>query len=329
MKVTFFTEGGKNIGLGHITRCLSLCEAFEEYNINCEFLLACEEEVRNILGNRKIEYFNWREDLEAFQEKISHAHIVIIDSYLAGIKNYQIVCKDKKKALFIDDYSRLPYPCGYILNGSIGVEETHYSKKEGINYLLGPKYIPLRKAFWEVEEKEIKKSVSKILITFGGSDSENMTIKILELLHREYKELEKMVVIGYLFRNKREIFKFSSNKIKIFENLDAEGMKKLMLHADIAISAGGQTTYELARVGVPSILIALSENQIPNCKGWDKANFARYAGWWRDSQTLENLIYFMKELENFEIRKKIHQIGKSLVDGKGARRVVRELLEGG
>lgn len=80
-------------------------------------------------------------------------NIVIIDSYLAGIKNYEIVCQNKKHALFIDDFNRLNYPCGHILNGSIGIDEKYYSKKEGLIYLLGTKYIPLRKPFWNIEKK--------------------------------------------------------------------------------------------------------------------------------------------------------------------------------
>lgn len=115
----------------------------------------------------------------------------------------------------------------------------------------------------------------------------------------------------------------ASDKIKIFENLDAEGMKNLMLSVDIAISAGGQTTYELARVGVPSILIAVSDNQISNCKGWQEANFAKYAGWWSDTKIMDNLIYYLRELKNLEIRKKMSSIGRFLVDGQGARRVVK------
>lgn len=327
MRVKFFTEGGTNIGIGHITRCLSLCQAFEEYEINCHFVIKGDEELKDILADRKTNFLDWIEDSKAFEKEIQDAQIVIIDSYLADIKNYEIVCQSKKKALFIDDYNRLDYPCGYILNGSIGIDEKHYSKKEGLIYLLGTKYIPLRKPFWDVEKKEIRKNIKKILITFGGDDSENMTLKILKLLQREYYEFEKLVVVSSLFREKKEIYKLASDKIKIFENLDAEGMKNLMLTADIAISAGGQTTYELARVGVPSILIAVSDNQVGNCHGWEKANFAKYAGWWSDTKTQENLIYYLKELEDFEIRRKMSSTGRSLVDGQGARRVVRKILE--
>jgi len=43
MKVFIITEGGKNIGFGHITRCLSLYQAFEEKEIIPEFILNSDE----------------------------------------------------------------------------------------------------------------------------------------------------------------------------------------------------------------------------------------------------------------------------------------------
>lgn len=69
MKVKFFTEGGRNIGIGHITRCLSLCQAFEEFNINCQFVIKGNEELKDILVGREINFFDWIKDLKAFKRK--------------------------------------------------------------------------------------------------------------------------------------------------------------------------------------------------------------------------------------------------------------------
>ncbi|MEJ5227564.1 UDP-2,4-diacetamido-2,4,6-trideoxy-beta-L-altropyranose hydrolase [Thermodesulfovibrio sp.] len=328
MKVKFFTEGGENIGIGHITRCLSLCQAFEEINGQCQFVIRGNKELCKILENREIKFLDWINELDTFEKEISYSDIIVIDSYLADLKNYEIVCKSRKKTLFIDDFNRLPYPCGVILNGSIGVEEEFYSKRKGVCYLVSTKYIPLRKPFWEVGEKKINESIKSVLITFGGEDNQNMTLKVLEILENKYNELEKFVVIGSLSKNREKLRNLASQKIRLFENLDAEGMKNLMLKADIAISAGGQTTYELARVGTPSILIAVSENQLQNCLGWHQAKFAKYSGWWSDSKTMDNLLNYFKEMNDLKIREKMSLIGRKLVDGQGARRVVRKILGG-
>ena len=60
-------------------------------------------------------------------------------------------------SVYIDDNKRLDYPKGIVVNGSIYAEELNYPHKNGPTYLLGIKYAPLRKEFWEVPEKKIKK----------------------------------------------------------------------------------------------------------------------------------------------------------------------------
>jgi len=47
-------------------------------------------------------------------------------------------------------------------------------------------------------------------------------------------------------------------------------MKRVMAASDMAISAAGQTLYELARIGVPTIATAVVKNQLNNVQGWEK-----------------------------------------------------------
>lgn len=325
MKIKFFTEGGKNIGIGHLTRCLSLCQAFEEKGGECLFVVKGGDEVKQIL-DKSLKLLDWVNNINEFEMELNNCDVVVVDSYLAKLKHYQLVCEKVKYKLFIDDFLRLDYPCGTVLNGSIYAKELNYHQQNNVMYLLGTEYIPLRKAFWDVEEKVIKDKIEKILISFGGDDSKNMTPKVIKLLEENFPELEKLVVVGAGFVNKEDIYTFASNRVKVYENLTAEEMKTLMLEVDLAVSAGGQTTYELARVGLPSILIAVADNQLMNCTGWEKVDFGKYAGWWKDRKTFENLIYFMKELQEVEIRQKMSNIGRLLVDGQGARRVANGII---
>lgn len=50
-------------------------------------------------------------------------------------------------------------------------------------------------------------------------------------------------------------------------------MLSLMLKCDIAVTAAGQTTYELARIGLPTIAIGVVENQKFNIDGWLEIGF--------------------------------------------------------
>ena len=104
-------------------------------------------------------------------------------------------------------------------------------------------------------------------------------------------------------------------------------MKEVMINSDIAISACGQTLYELARIGLPAIGICIAENQSQNIKGWEDVGFLEYIGWYNDKDLENNLKKAISKLKSKEERKTRSAIGKKCVDGQGARRVVSRILE--
>ncbi|WP_456392075.1 UDP-2,4-diacetamido-2,4,6-trideoxy-beta-L-altropyranose hydrolase [Persephonella sp.] len=326
IKVFILTEGSKKIGFGHITRCLSLYQAFEEKGIKPKFIINGDDSIVDLIKDTSYEILDWLTDRNIILDKIYGADIVIIDSYLADSDFYKEISSIAKIPVYIDDNRRIDYPKGVVVNGNIYAKDLNYSKKEGITYLLGTKYTPLRKEFWKVPEKEIRKNVESVMITFGGDDIRSMTPKILKLLSEEYPDLKKNVVIGKGFKNIEEIKYVADKNTNLIYYPDAEGMKKIMLESDIAISAGGQTLYELARVGVPTIAVAVADNQLGNVKGWHEANFIEYAGWWAERYVLKNVKFFLDRLNNFALRKKKSLIGKKFVDGKGSRNIIDFLI---
>jgi len=194
MKVFIITEGSKNIGFGHVTRCISLYQAFEEREVMSEFIVNGDDSIENLLKNKNYQIFNWIEEGSKIFELIKEADICIIDSYLADISFYENLSNLVKVPVYIDDTKRLDYPRGIVINGNIYAKELDYPEKDGITYLLGSKYIPLRKEFWEVPEKEIKEKVESIMITFGGDDmrnNEKYDVKDIEIPEEELPKFEK------------------------------------------------------------------------------------------------------------------------------------------
>ncbi|MCX7990169.1 MAG: UDP-2,4-diacetamido-2,4,6-trideoxy-beta-L-altropyranose hydrolase [Aquificaceae bacterium] len=327
MKVLFLTEGPSHIGHGHVTRCLSLYQAFEMLGSKPHMIVQGDYTIYSLLQNKSFELYPWLEDWKNRKEKLRDFDIVVLDSYLASIEVYEDISRSVPIKLFIDDYKRLAYPPGFVLNGSVYGQELKYPRTEGVVYLLGPAYVPLRKAFWKVKRKYIRKKLRSVLVTLGGADPRNITPEVLRLLRKEHPELELFVVVGKGFKNKEEVYKLKGEKIKVFEGLSGEEMKNIMSLVDLAVSAGGQTTYELARVGVPSVLVAVADNQLLNCKGWEKAGFAFYAGWWEDKELWKKLSEGVEKLKDYELRLKMSKIGRKLIDGKGALRVAKKLIK--
>src|SRR5208282_4206817 len=238
MNVFVLTEGGKKIGFGHIARCLSLCQAFEEFGTVPEFIVNGDETIKDLLSDRKYLSLNWIEDIKVL-DVLQGADIVVIDSYMADLRIYLKVCDAVKISVYLDDNKRLDYPAGIVINGGIDAEMLGYIKREGISYLLGPGYAPLRKAFWDVTEKEIRENIGTIMVTFGGDDIRNLTPGVLELLVDEYPGVCKEIVIGKGFSNSVRIKAAADKNTRLHYNLDAEAMLGLMLGSDVAISAGG------------------------------------------------------------------------------------------
>lgn len=321
MKVFIITEGGKNIGFGHITRCLSLYQAFEEKEIIPEFILNGDENIEYLLKGINYQKLNWIEKQDKLFKLIKDADIAIIDSYLADISIYKTLSDLVKLPVYIDDNKRLDYPKGIVINGNIHAETLNYPKKNGIKYLLGTKYTPLRKEFWEVPEKIIKEKIEIIMVTFGGNDAQNLTPKIIKFLRKDYPNLKKYVIIGKSFNNLDEIKKEADYNTKLIYYPNAQKMKRIMLESDIAISAGGQTLYELARIGVPTLGICVAENQLANIKGWGKTGFLKYAGEYNKSNILQKIKNSIKHLKDAEVRKKKCKIARKFVDGRGSLRI--------
>lgn len=323
-EIVFFTEGGQNAGFGHVTRCRALADAFEEAGKEVTFVIEGDEKVTKFMGE-KVVFKNWTDDFGIFKSFLSPADLVVIDSYLASRKHYELASKEKT-SLFVDDFRRLNYPAGSIvLNGGIHAGKLRYPKKKGVKYLLGPKFAPLRRAFWEVEEKSVNSRIEKILVSFGLNDAKRLVPRVAKVLSEKFSGCELYVIVDPQSRSGKKLLSMNLRNVKVFGDSSAEEMKKLMLECDVAVSAGGQTTYELARVGIPSVLIAVAENQLLNCKGWQEVGFAYYMGFAEERDMLQKTVNCLKKLEDEKVRSKMSKKGRKCVDGQGARRVVEEV----
>ena len=102
-------------------------------------------------------------------------------------------------------------------------------------------------------------------------------------------------------------------------------MVKLMEISDICISACGSTLYELAYMGIPTVGIITAKNQELLAYNMEKEKLIVNIGWYNKlneeifAKTLEKLIF------DYEMRKDMSCRFKKLIDGKGAKRIVKEL----
>jgi spore coat polysaccharide biosynthesis predicted glycosyltransferase SpsG len=325
-KVFILTEGGSRGGFGHVTRCASLYQAFEEQGIKPQLLINGDDFLVPVVQGQNYLIFNWLERQNELFRVISGADLVVLDSYKADLSFYERVSGAARTPVYFDDMLRLDYPRGIVVNGAIGAEDLPYPEKSNIRYLLGIRYFPLRREFWGAPEKQIKEKVEVVLVTFGGSDERNLTPRVLKYLSEYDPHLVKIVIVGSGFENDTEILKVADSKTRLVCNPDGHTLKKEMMGSDVAISAAGQTLYELAYLGVPTLAVQVIENQANNINGLRRVGAILYAGSWEEERTDPNIPVSIKKMEDVQLREKMAGIGRKLIDANGSRNIVKEIL---
>jgi UDP-2,4-diacetamido-2,4,6-trideoxy-beta-L-altropyranose hydrolase len=215
VNVFIVTEGGKNIGFGHITRCASIYQVLEEIGIHPRLIVNGDETVEEQLKEKNCDIFDWLGDPKKLFVVLKSADIVFVDSYLADYKRYENISKTARLAVYFDDEIRIDYPKGIVVNGAIFAERMPYPERNNIKYLLGAQYAPLGRNFWEVPKKPINAVLGTVMITFGGADVCNLTPKVLRRLADTYPELNKKVIIGKSFKNIAQIEKVKDDNTEL------------------------------------------------------------------------------------------------------------------
>jgi UDP-2,4-diacetamido-2,4,6-trideoxy-beta-L-altropyranose hydrolase len=323
LNVYILTEGGNNIGFGHISRCSSLCQAFEDKGHSTMLLIKSEEKLPSEIIKAKFLQIDWVSKKKETKEIINKCDILIIDSYLSSNDDFISFSKISKINAYIDDSNRLQYPAGIIINGSLGAEKIKYQFNAQNLYLLGAKYSFLRKSFWNLEKKKIKSKIEVLLITLGSANNNDLLNRILNAL--EYiNDISKIIILGKLTKIEKE--GINNNKIELHSNLNEIEMKDLLLNIDLAITACGQTTYELCRIGTPFIPIITSQNQEYSIQQF-KLNGLIIDPIYSNDNQLEKKVYNQfKFFENIEERKIIIKRMNEKIDGSGTNNITNYLI---
>lgn len=327
MKAVFITECGTKIGLGHLGRCIALYNEFRSQGVNTELIVNSSTSISKVLKGKVYKCFNWQKESKKLFNTVKNYDFIIIDSYLADQCFYKKIANSSNALLiYIDDNNRLDYPKGLLVNVNIYAKSLNYKRDRELTYLLGSKYAILRSEFRNISAKRIRNAIESIMITYGGNDIRNMTVKTIETLNSYFPQIKKNVIVGPLYKNKNRFKNYNFGNTKIFFCPDARKMLKIMIESDITVSASGQTLYELARVGVPTVAVTVADNQVRNVKGLSKARFIKDAGLWDEKDVYKNIVKRINELERKHVRLEMRNIGRTIVDGKGPVRIVKKAI---
>lgn len=323
MRVKIFTEGGNDIGLGHVSRCSSLYDEVLRKGIEVDFIINGNISNIEFLHNKEIMNHNWLRK-EYLSKSISEDDYCIVDSYIAGKELYELISELSRKSLYIDDIGRLDYPTGIIVNPSLDTSHITYPSNSVNIILSGPEFVILRPPFKGVKRGGLSETVRRVLISMGGTDIRELTPLIIDKICLENPDILFDVIIGTM-KSDLGIIQ-NQNRITLHCNLNASEMMNVMMRSDIAITAAGQTIYELLATHTPFIPIKTIENQENNVRGLKKFNPNQIVLNFDDNDLISNLETALREMRALSVRKELNEKYKGLIDGLGSKRIIDEFL---
>ncbi|RPI48332.1 MAG: UDP-2,4-diacetamido-2,4,6-trideoxy-beta-L-altropyranose hydrolase, partial [Chloroflexi bacterium] len=329
------------MGTGHVMRCLALAQAWQEAGGRAELLAAdLEPSLALRLNAEGINVISLPAGSGSARDARDTAGIardfgagwLAVDGYQFDAGYQQVIEKAGLRLLFVDDYGHADhYHADLVLNQNIGAREDLYARREpGTRLLLGTRYALLRREFWPWRgwQRKVRPAGGRVLVTLGGSDPDNVALKVLYALgHLSMDGLEGHLVLGSSNPHEwtlRQAIREMGLRVRVERRVTR--MPLPMSWADVCLAAGGSTCWELALMGLPSLLLILAENQRANAEGLHAAGAAHNLGWHTDASPVEVARETERVLRSPEIREAMARTGQRLVDGYGAQRVVAEML---
>lgn len=324
----------EQIATGHIMRCLSIADALRGLGEPVRFILADEQAV-SLLKQRGYDaivlHTQWNcmeEELSVLSQVIRNEHIdkLLIDSYQVT-QRYLAELSKMVTTFYIDDLNLFEYPVDVVICYANYWKKFQYKiNDKRTTYLLGMKYVPLKQDFWNCEAKIISEKANNLLILTGGSDPFNVTEQILDSIDTYQFQIIDVICGIYNTNYNKFVKKYENNKnIKFHQAVN--NIEQYMKKADIAISAGGMTLYELCAIGTPAISFSFADNQLDNVRQFQEDGLIDYAGDARMDDIAETINQYLTRYRNdFELRKEKSEKMQKMVDGKGAERIARAIV---
>jgi UDP-2,4-diacetamido-2,4,6-trideoxy-beta-L-altropyranose hydrolase len=333
-------DAGPQIGIGHVMRCLALAQAWLRMGGKATFIFASDNpalEARLIEEGMDVAHIAAQPGSdEDMQQTVGLARQkgaawVVVDGYHFPAAYQHALKANALRVFWIDDYGHAEYyAADWVLNQNIYAGESLYRHRESYTrLLLGPRYALLRQEFlnWRSWRRSIPEVARKVLVTMGGGDPANTTLRVICALDKVAVEGMEIIVVVGSTNPHVEMLKATVHEstlvIRVKQTISE--MPELMAWADLAVSGAGSTCWELAFMGVPSLLLVLAENPRAIAEGLEQAGVAINLGWSHQVSNSEVAKTLQGLCQAGEQRSHMSWLGRQLVDGIGTSRVIQSL----
>ena len=350
MRVLIRADASPTIGSGHIARCLTLARVLRKQGSHVAF--ACRQLPGHRLDALSAEGFEtfalpefypgedpqqaiesmlpWQADIDALDLLLEdHAQFdwIIADHY--GLDHHWQTASRRwaPRIAAVDDLATRRYSVDLLLNQNLSGLSENYTPllPEGCRTLLGPRYAMLREEF-DCPAIEIKPEARRVLVNFGGFDAAMQTHHAMLALV-DFPELDVDFVAGVDNPAWTQMQALAQTRPNWRLHSFVSDFHQRMTEADLFIGAGGGTSWERAALGLPTICIAVSNNQQVNGEVMAAAGAHVFLGAREQVSVtqLRDAIGFVAG--NVYLRQSLAERSRQMVDGRGALRVAAALAD--
>lgn len=334
------------IGTGHIMRMIALAQAWQDEGgavcfLSAQITPSLEERLKQEgFGLEKVfAEPGGRGDLAATCAVVSRLAasglvFVALDGYHFDAGFQFELKKSGYRLLVMDDFGHASfYHSDWVLNQNVSASHDLYRRRAVYTkLLLGTQFALLRREFlkyrnWKRQTAEVAR---KVLLTLGGADPDNVTGTAIRSL--AHLDIHLKVVVGgtnpHLSQLRQLVNASTEQTARVELVINPKNMPDLMIWADLAVTAGGSTVWEIAFLGLPSVCLILAENQLANGQAVESLGFGLTLRESLKRTKSSNLETTVKDLlANYQMRCEFSSRCSESVDGLGAVRAAKILRE--
>ena len=329
------TDAGPSLGAGHAMRCLALAQAWGDVlGGSVLSVMAAPERVAERFRSEGFDVMpatgasGGSADAEAtlsIARRVG-ATCLVTDGYHFDAAFQAALRVDGLPLLSIDDSAATgPSAASVILDQNEGVSRELYSDRpRDCRLLLGTRFALLRREFRRIGQapRAGVPQLASLLVTLGGGDAAGVVSKVLDAISRLQRTLSTRVLVGPAGASESAVTIAARAR-----GLDVECVRggvdlpELMSWADLAVTGGGSTCWELAYLGVPALVIELAENQRPIAGALSRAGVVERLGWHEEVRVEAITAAIQRVASDPDRLREMSLAGQALVDGRGALRV--------
>lgn len=316
-RLLFVVSGYKEIGLGHTYNTLLLANDIVDHEI--VFLVDNKSQMAfDKIKSKNYEVYKQRNADILDDIKLLEPDVIINDK-LDTDKEY--ILSLKKRAYKVINFEDLGAGAKW---ADLTINAIYPEDEVIPNHYFGYKYFILRDEFLLTPRSNINPKVESVLLSFGGVDPNNFTYKVLASIYEECRKRNIIIkiVTGFGFQKSETLKKFAG--VEIYNNVT--NISDYMREADLIFTSAGRTTYEIASLAVPAIVLAQNKRELTHLfanaeHGFINLGLGKFV---EESKILDT---FVNLIDNFKHRKYMSQLMSSCDLVSGRKRVLSLIKE--